>query len=202
MNKSLLTRVGKLTFVVDATLVVTALIGMSAGIAIAKKKEKAYLPDYVLKAQSVLVVIMPDTGEPLDDSSANRKAQEEVEKALMKWGRYRLALDANTADLVIGVRKGTAKLANPTVSGGPVDSRPASVETTDNQVRILAQQGRPTDLTAGLSNGYEWTARQGTYGDGSWRGGRHVHGLSGRSGLPVGRRTRLETHCKGWIEAA
>ena len=147
MNKSLLTSVGKLTFALGATLVVTVLIGMSAGIAIAKKKEKAYLPDYVLKAQSVLVVIMPDTGEPLDDSSANRKAQEEVEKALMKWGRYRLALDSNTADLVIGVRKGTGKPANPTVSGGPVDSRPASVETTDNQVRILAQQGRPTGLT-------------------------------------------------------
>src|SRR4029077_54499 len=80
----------------------------------AKKKEKAVLPDYVLKAQTVLVVILPNAGEPLNDITANRKVQEEVEKALMKWGRYRLALDVDQADLVVGVRKGTGKVANPT----------------------------------------------------------------------------------------
>ena len=51
----------------------------------------------------MLVVIMSDAGEPIDDSSANRKAQEEVEKAYLKWGRYRLALDKYTADLVPNV---------------------------------------------------------------------------------------------------
>ena len=76
-----------------------------------------------------------------------RKAQEEVEKAVSKWGRYRLALDKYTADLVIGVRKGTGKAANPTINGGPVDTRPGTIETTDNQIRIGAQQGRPPDLT-------------------------------------------------------
>jgi hypothetical protein len=30
-----------------------------------------------------------------------RKAQEEVEKAFLKWGRYRLPLDKYTGDLVI-----------------------------------------------------------------------------------------------------
>src|SRR5215469_9388594 len=121
--------------------------GMAAGIASAKKKEKAYLPEFVLKAKTALVVIMPDAGEPIDDPSANRKAQEEVEKAFLKWGRYRLPLDKYTADLVIGVRKGTRKAANPTINGGPVDTRPGTIETTDNQIRIGAQQGRPPDLT-------------------------------------------------------
>jgi hypothetical protein len=65
----------------------------------------------------------------------------------MKWGRYRLALDANQADLVVGVRKGTGKIANPTINGGPVDSRPGTIETTDSQIRIGVQQGHPPDVS-------------------------------------------------------
>lgn len=125
-----------------AALAVAAFSGVSA-----KKKDKVYLPAYVLKAQTVLVVILPESGEPLNDITANRKAQEDVEKALMKWGRYRLALDADQADLVVGVRKGTGKVANPTISGGPVDSRPGTIETTDNQIRIGVQQGHPPDVS-------------------------------------------------------
>jgi len=113
----------------------------------AKKKDKAYLPAFVLKAQTVLVVILPDSGEPLNDMTANRKAQEEVEKAFMKWGRYRLALDADQADLVVGVRKGTGKVANPVIRGGPIDSRPGTIETSDNQIRIGVQQGHPPDVS-------------------------------------------------------
>ena len=128
-----------------ATIAVSSLV-ISAGLASAKK-EKVHLPDYVLNAKTVLVVILPDAGEPMDDPSANRKAQEEVEKAFMKWGRYRLALDKDTTDLVIGVRKGTGKGANPTINGGPVDTRPATIEKTDNQKRVAVQQGRPPDLT-------------------------------------------------------
>jgi hypothetical protein len=126
-------------------VIALALAALSA--AGAKKKEKLVLPAYVLNAQTVLVVILPDAGEPLNDITANRKAQEEVEKAFMKWGRYRLALDVDQADLVVGVRKGTGKVANPTINGGPVDSRPGTVETTDSQLRIGVQQGRPPDVS-------------------------------------------------------
>jgi len=133
--------------VAGATTLAMALVVISGGMASAKKKEKAYLPDYVWKAQRVLVVILPDSGESVDAPNANRKTQEEVEKAFMKWGRYRLVQEASQADLVVGVRKGTGKIANQTVSGGPVDSRPATIETTDNQVRIGVQQGHPTDVT-------------------------------------------------------
>ena len=45
------------------------------------------------------------------------------------------------------MRKGTGKAANPTINCGPVDTRPGTIETTDNQIRIGAQQGRPPDLT-------------------------------------------------------
>lgn len=135
--------------VAEAITAAMALVVMLAGLASAKEKKKVYLPDYVLKAQTVLVVILPDSGEPMNDPFANRKAQEDVEKAFMTWGRYRLALDASTADLVIGVRKGSGQAASPTINGGPVDTdrRPATVETTDNQIRIGAQQGRPPSTT-------------------------------------------------------
>jgi hypothetical protein len=132
------------TIAAAATSIAMALaLSMAAGMGSAKKKEKVLLPDFVLKAQTVVVLILPDAGEPMNDPFANRKAQEEVEKALMKWGRYRLRQDASTADLVIAVKKGSGKIANPTINGGPVDTRPGTIETADNQIRIGAQQGRP-----------------------------------------------------------
>ena len=147
MQKLLLGKVGKVASVAGAAAIAVSLLAIAACMASAKKKEEAYLPDYVLKAQTVWVVVMPDAGEPMDDPSANRKAQEEVEKAFLKWGRYRLTQDKYTADLVIGVRKGTAKAANGTINGGPVDTRPGTIETTDNTMRIGTQQGRPPDRT-------------------------------------------------------
>jgi hypothetical protein len=124
-----------------------ALVLMAAGVTSAGKKEKVVLPEYVLKAKIMLVVILPDAGEPTDDPFANRRAQEEVEKALMKWGRFQLTQDADLADLVIGVRKGTGKIANPTVNGGPVDSRPGTVEATDDAIRVGVMKGHPPDVT-------------------------------------------------------
>jgi hypothetical protein len=121
---------------------------MAPGIESAKKKEKAVLPDYVVKAQTVTVLILPYAKEPMVDPSANRKAQEEVEKALMKWGRFQLTQEASTADLVFGVRKGTGKVASPTIGGAPGDSRPGTIETTDNQLRIGVQRGRPPGETS------------------------------------------------------
>jgi hypothetical protein len=143
MKKSFRSKIGKIALAAGAITAAMALVLMVS----AKKKEKVLLPDYVLKAQTVVVLILPETGEPMTDPFANHKAQEEVEKAIMKWGRFRLTQEAFTADLVIGVRKGTGKIMNPTISGGPVDSRPGTIETTDNQIRIGVQQGRPPDGT-------------------------------------------------------
>ena len=131
------------TAVAAMAIAMAVALALAAGIATAKKKEKVLLPDFVLKAETVVVLILPDTGEPMNDPFANRKAQEEVEKALMKWGRFRLSQDASTADLVIAVRKGSDKIANPVIKGGPVDTRPGTIETTDSQIRIGAQQGTP-----------------------------------------------------------
>jgi hypothetical protein len=111
----------------------------------AKVKKKQVLPDYVLKAQTVLVVIHPDAGEPLKDPTANRTAQDNVEKAMMKWGRFKLVMDAQTADLIVAVRKGHA--AGPVVSNSPGDNRPVIYQPSGGDIRVAGQQGRPPDLT-------------------------------------------------------
>ena len=148
MNRPLRSEIGKMACAAEATTTAAmALVVFLAGMAGADKREKVVLPDYVWKAKTVLVVILPDAGEPTDDPLANRRAQEEVEKALMKWGRFQLTLDAELADLVVGVRKGTGKIANPTVNGGPVDSRPGTVEATDDAIRVGAMKGHPPDVT-------------------------------------------------------
>jgi hypothetical protein len=121
-----------------------------------KKKEKPVLPQILLKAQTVVVIIEPNAGEPMNDPTANRNAREEVEKALMNWGRFRLVQETSTADIVVSVKKGTEKAATPTIGGGPVDKRPVTVETTDNQIRIGAKQGQPDgsyDPDSSPSNG-------------------------------------------------
>jgi hypothetical protein len=110
--------------------------------ATAKDKKKASLPDYVLKASTVLVVVMPDAGEPIDQPMANSTARENVEKALMQWGRLRLVMDGQESDLVIAVRTGSSKMV-PTIKGGPIDNRPGVAQPTDGGIRIGAQHGHP-----------------------------------------------------------
>jgi non-ribosomal peptide synthetase component F len=111
----------------------------------AKNKKKQVLAEDVLRAENVLVVIHPEAGEPLTNLGANRTAQEDVEKALLKWGRFKLVMDAQTADLVIAVRKGHAN--GPTIRNLPTDDRAVIAQQTDAQIRIGGKQGHPTDLT-------------------------------------------------------
>jgi hypothetical protein len=107
------------------------------------KKNKPQLSADILRSQTVLVMISPDAGETLDDPSGNRRAQEDVEKALMKWGRFRLAVDVSTADLIVTVRKGNGRMVNPTIANSPIDNRPVIFHPGDENTRIGAQQGRP-----------------------------------------------------------
>src|ERR1700694_3910295 len=72
----------------------------------AKNKKKQLLPDYVLRAERVLVVIHPDASEAVTNPRANFTARDEVERAITKWGRFKLVMDANTAQLIIAVRTG------------------------------------------------------------------------------------------------
>ncbi|MGC1647730.1 MAG: hypothetical protein WA741_18060, partial [Candidatus Sulfotelmatobacter sp.] len=68
----------------SALIFLAALLALPAN---AKDKKKQTLPEYVLKATTVLVVVNPEAGEPLDQPMANATARDNVEKALMEWGR-------------------------------------------------------------------------------------------------------------------
>ena len=120
-------------------LVVSVLLTCLAGSA--KDKKKSALPVDILQAQTVLVVVDPNAGMDIQDPNANRIAQQDVEKALMKWGRFSLAMDASTADLVITVSKGNGKLVQPTIGGVPNNNRPVIMEPTDSGGRIGGRQG-------------------------------------------------------------
>jgi hypothetical protein len=87
---------------VAAILVLSTSLGFAGG-------KKPVLPAYVLSAETVFVLIDPDAGTSPSSPMANQKARDDVEKALMKWGRFRMAMNAELADLVIVVRKGSGK---------------------------------------------------------------------------------------------
>lgn len=130
-------------------LTLLLLLVVSSPFAFSKDKPKP-LPAQVLHAQTILVVIDPDAGEPLTDPGANRTARENVERALMQWGRFRLAMEASTADLVLSVRKGSGRNATPTINGGPIDNRPVILQPGgQGDIRVGGQQGRPPDLSRG-----------------------------------------------------
>ena len=122
------------------TLFLAALL---ASPALAKDK-KTVLPDYVLKARTVRVLIDPDAGEPLDQPMANSTARENVEKALSEWGRFSVLMEGQESDLVIFVRTGDSRMVHPTVKGGPVDRRTGAAQGTDSSIRIGVQRGQPT----------------------------------------------------------
>jgi hypothetical protein len=116
------------------------LLSLSLSVAIAKKKPQ--VPDYILRAHTVCVVIDPDVGTSLSDPLANKTAQDEVEKALMTWNRFQLVQEPGRADLVIVIRKGAGKPVDRTIGNLPTNDRPGTVQQTDNAIRIGGQKGR------------------------------------------------------------
>jgi hypothetical protein len=115
-------------------------------LATAKDKNKTTLPAYVLSAQTVLVIVDPDAGEPVAQPYTNRDARANVEKALVEWGRFRLVNDGEKSDLIITVRRGTGKTVQPTMKGGGIDQRPGVSGDPDGTIHIGAHGGQqPVD---------------------------------------------------------
>ncbi|HMG86689.1 MAG TPA: hypothetical protein VK574_13240 [Terracidiphilus sp.] len=110
-------------------------------VAAGKDKKKIILPADILEARTVLVVIDPDAGMAMGTPNANRTAQEDVEKALMNWGRFSLATDVSSADLIISVRKGNGKIVEPTIGGVPNNNRPVIFDPTDSGGVIGGHRG-------------------------------------------------------------
>jgi hypothetical protein len=119
------------------------LLLLSGMFAAGKGKKKIILPHDVLQARTVLVVIDPNAGIAVDTPNANLTARDDVEKALMKWGRFEMATDVSTADLVFTVRKGSGKMVEPTIGGIPQNNRPVIFQPTDSGVRVGGSHGTP-----------------------------------------------------------
>ena len=110
-------------------------LAMCCAVAEGKDKKKVLLPAYVLEARTALVVIDPAAGVSPEAPNANRTAQEDVETAMTKWGRFELVPNVSDADLVIVVKKGNGKIAQTTIGGLPTNSRPVIYEPTDSGSR-------------------------------------------------------------------
>lgn len=106
-----------------------------------KDKNKQALPEDILRAQTIRVVVDPDAGEPLNKPMANATARENVEKAFSEWGRYRVVMDGQQADLIVSVRTGTPR-GTPTMKGGPIDERGGVAQGTDSTIRIGGHTGQ------------------------------------------------------------
>lgn len=122
---------------------VVSLLIVSSLIAFGKDKKNVVLPTYVLQAQTVLVVVDPDAGIVAEAPLANPTARNDVEKALMRWGRFRLVPNGTDADLIITVRKGHGKIAQTTIGGVPVINRPDIYPTADGRIAD-AENPNPT----------------------------------------------------------
>src|SRR5260370_35078363 len=73
-------------------------------------KQKNLLPADVINARTVLVLVDPDTGVSMTDPNGNQIAQQDVEKALLHWGRLRPVMEGRHEDLILTVCKGNGKL--------------------------------------------------------------------------------------------
>ena len=127
------------------TIAVCALLSCCAAVAVAGKK--SLLPAFVVQARTVVVLIDPNAGTSAESPLANKKAQDDVERALMKWGRLNLVMEAASADLVIVIRTGNGKIAQPTIGGLPTNDRPVIIQQTDNSIRLGGKKGQPPGET-------------------------------------------------------
>lgn len=122
-------------------VVLLVVAGLLATGALAKNKNDKVLPDYILRAHTVAVMIEPNTGVSVDDPQANQVAQKDVETALLNWGRYTPVISWQGADLVIVIRKGHGRMVDETISVPPQDNnRPGTINPMDHGVSIGAQR--------------------------------------------------------------
>ena len=119
-------------------LLIGVLLALPSGFA---KDKKPLLPNYILQAKTVAVLIDPNAGVSVTDPQANRVAQKDVETALLKWGRLEPVLDSATADLLIVVRKGNGRTVNATIPDPQQNRRPGVINGTDTGVLIGGQRG-------------------------------------------------------------
>lgn len=115
------------------------LLAVFSLLAFAKDNNKSTLPEFVLQARTVEIVVSSDHGQTISHPIADSNAQQAVERALTAWGRFTV-VKGQESDLVIVVRAGGSKIVSPTVETGSTDSR-ESVQLGNGNVRIFGRQG-------------------------------------------------------------
>ena len=87
------------------------------------KKKKQVLPDAVLRAKTVAVIVDPDAGASIANPNEQVNARAAVEDALRKWGRFSIVPTVGPdTDLVIEIRK--ASSSSTVLRGGGINQRP------------------------------------------------------------------------------
>jgi len=104
----------------------------------AKDKNKSNLPDAVLQAQTVRVVISSDSGQSINRPTANADARSRVENALEAWGRFKIVSEGES-DLVVAVRASDGQIVSPTIENGSTDTHISGVQY--GKVTVGASQG-------------------------------------------------------------
>jgi hypothetical protein len=107
----------------------------------AKNKAEKSVPDYILHAKTVNVMVDPKAGIDLDDPRANQVAQKDVETALLNWGRFQPVIFTQGVDLIIVIRKGHKQVADTTISDPRQNNRAGVIDPTANGVSVGVQHG-------------------------------------------------------------
>ncbi len=129
----------------NARIACLSLLFLTAAVTLAKDKKKDFVPEYVLHARTVQVMVSPDASNPLNDPTANTRALEVVARALEAWGRFTI-ITTGEPDLLITVRAGTGHMVAPAIKRDPGDTRTGTMHPGGGGVGIGAQQGRiPAD---------------------------------------------------------
>lgn len=113
----------------------------------AKNKAEKSVPDYILSAKTVAVIIDPQAGIDVDDPRANQVAQKDVETALLNWGRFKPTISTQGADLIIVIRKGHKGVVDTTTSDPRQNNRVGVIDPAANGVSVGAQHGRQPELS-------------------------------------------------------
>lgn len=105
-----------------------------------EKNNVPLMPQYILRARTVAILIDPAASVSLRDPNGNQTARKDVETALLKWGRLEPVLDPREADLVIVIRKGM-KPADVAAPDGRQNRRGGMVDPWEDGIAVGVQRG-------------------------------------------------------------
>jgi hypothetical protein len=117
------------------------------------KDDAPVVPEYILRARTVAVVIDTEAGLSVRDPNANQTARKDVETALLNWGRFQPVMSVERADLVILIRKGSKGPADVAIVDPRQNRRGGAIEPIDDGISVGAQHGPSGPQGSGRPNG-------------------------------------------------